>query len=57
MGPGGPSGGPPGGPRRPGSGTGPRTRGGQGPFSQLPVLEGLAQVIGLALGAPEFQRR
>jgi uncharacterized protein (DUF1800 family) len=33
-------------------------RGGrQGGFGRLPQLTGLAQVIGLALGSPEFQRR
>ena len=26
-------------------------------FQQLPVLEGLPQIVGLALGSPEFQRR
>lgn len=26
-------------------------------FGQLPPLRGLAQVVGLALGSPEFQRR
>ena len=26
-------------------------------FQQLPALEGLSQVVGLALGSPEFQRR
>jgi hypothetical protein len=31
---------------------------GSGPaFGRLPELNGLAQVLGLALGAPEFQRR
>jgi uncharacterized protein (DUF1800 family) len=29
----------------------------RGEGSQLPALQGLAQVVGLALGAPEFQRR
>jgi hypothetical protein len=33
-------------------------RGGrQGGFQRLPQLSGLPQVIGLALGSPEFQRR
>jgi hypothetical protein len=33
-------------------------RGGrQGGFQRLPQLTGLPQVIGLALGSPEFQRR
>ena len=32
-------------------------RGRQGGFQQLPQLSGLPQVIGLALGSPEFQRR
>jgi hypothetical protein len=27
------------------------------PFRQLPKLEGLPQIVGLALGSPEFQRR
>jgi hypothetical protein len=27
------------------------------PFGAPPELTGLAQVVGLALGAPEFQRR
>jgi hypothetical protein len=26
-------------------------------FQQLPALEGLPQIVGLALGSPEFQRR
>jgi hypothetical protein len=26
-------------------------------FSNLPPLEGIAQIVGLALGSPEFQRR
>jgi len=30
---------------------------GRGEFGRLPDLHGLAQVVGLALGAPEFQRR
>jgi len=30
---------------------------GKGEFGRLPDLHGLAQVVGLALGAPEFQRR
>jgi hypothetical protein len=30
---------------------------GRGGFGRLPSLQGLAQVVGLALGAPEFQRR
>jgi hypothetical protein len=29
----------------------------RGESGQLPPLQGLAQVVGLALGAPEFQRR
>jgi hypothetical protein len=32
-------------------------RGRQGGFPRLPQLTGLPQVIGLALGSPEFQRR
>lgn len=32
-------------------------RGRQGGFQRLPQLSGLPQVIGLALGSPEFQRR
>lgn len=32
-------------------------RGGRGGFQRLPQLTGLPQVIGLALGSPEFQRR
>lgn len=32
-------------------------RGRQGGFQRLPSLSGLPQVIGLALGSPEFQRR
>jgi hypothetical protein len=32
-------------------------RGRQGGFQRLPQLNGLPQVIGLALGSPEFQRR
>jgi hypothetical protein len=28
-----------------------------GPFGSVPRLDGLAQVVGLALGSPEFQRR
>jgi uncharacterized protein (DUF1800 family) len=39
-------------PMRPGPG-----RGRQGGFQRLPQLSGLPQVIGLALGSPEFQRR
>ena len=34
-----------------------RGRGGRGGFQRLPQLTGLPQVIGLALGSPEFQRR
>ena len=34
-----------------------RGRGRQGGFQRLPQLTGLPQVIGLALGSPEFQRR
>ena len=34
-----------------------RGRGGRGGFQRLPQLRGLPQVIGLALGSPEFQRR
>ena len=34
-----------------------RGRGRQGGFQRLPQLSGLPQVIGLALGSPEFQRR
>jgi hypothetical protein len=30
---------------------------GPGGFKPAPQLQGLAQVVGLALGAPEFQRR
>lgn len=40
--------------RRQGGGAG---RGRQGGFQRLPQLTGLPQVIGLALGSPEFQRR
>lgn len=40
--------------RRPGGGAG---RGRQAGFQRLPQLAGLPQVIGLALGSPEFQRR
>ena len=40
--------------RGPGLGRG---RGGGGGFQRLPQLTGLPQVIGLALGSPEFQRR
>jgi len=29
----------------------------RGEVAPLPPLQGLAQVVGLALGAPEFQRR
>jgi hypothetical protein len=32
-------------------------RGRQGGFQRLPQLSGLPQVIGLALGSPEFQRK
>jgi hypothetical protein len=39
-----------------GGGVGPG-RGRQGGFQRLPQLNGLPQVIGLALGSPEFQRR
>jgi hypothetical protein len=39
-----------------GAGVG-RGRGRQGGFQRLPQLTGLPQVIGLALGSPEFQRR
>jgi hypothetical protein len=28
-----------------------------GPLAQLPQLRGLAQLVGLAIGSPEFQRR
>jgi uncharacterized protein (DUF1800 family) len=41
-------------PMRGGQGPG---RGRQGGFQRLPQLSGLSQVIGLALGSPEFQRR
>jgi uncharacterized protein (DUF1800 family) len=34
-----------------------RGRGRQGGFQRLPQLSGLPQVIGLALGSPEFQRK
>jgi uncharacterized protein (DUF1800 family) len=34
-----------------------RRRGARQDFRPLPPLQGLAQVVGLALGAPEFQRR
>jgi hypothetical protein len=34
-----------------------RRGGRQGGFQRLPQLTGLPQVIGLALGSPEFQRR
>jgi hypothetical protein len=48
---------PPVAPRFPGGGGGGRGRG-MVPVSTQPIaLQGLAQVIGLALGAPEFQRR
>jgi hypothetical protein len=33
-----------------------RQRAAQG-FTNIPELTGLAQVVGLALGSPEFQRR
>jgi uncharacterized protein (DUF1800 family) len=36
---------------------GPLGRGGGAGFGALPQLNGLAQVVGLALGSPEFQRR
>jgi len=46
-------------PRRPGNGQGGGAR--QNPLGRpnasLPPLTGLAQVVGLALGSPEFQRR
>ncbi len=32
-------------------------RGGRGGLGRIPTLNGLAQVVGLALGSPEFQRR
>ncbi len=32
-------------------------RGGRGGLGRIPALNGLAQVVGLALGSPEFQRR
>ena len=35
----------------------PNPRSSQQLFRQLPTLSGLAQVVGLALGSPEFQRR
>lgn len=38
-------------------GAGRQGRGRQGGFARLPSLTGLPQVIGLALGSPEFQRR
>jgi len=49
---------PPTGAPRPPQGAGARLalRGGGG-FGQIPQLTGLAQVVGLALGSPEFQRR
>jgi len=34
-----------------------RQRPGQQGFTNLPELTGLAQIVGLALGSPEFQRR
>jgi hypothetical protein len=34
-----------------------RAGGGAGPLSRPVELSGLAQVVGLAIGAPEFQRR
>jgi uncharacterized protein (DUF1800 family) len=34
-----------------------RQAGGRGGLGTIPPLQGLAQVVGLALGAPEFQRR
>jgi hypothetical protein len=34
-----------------------RGRRGRSPLRQPAELEGLAQVVGLALGSPEFQRR
>ena len=46
--------GPPMQPMGPGLGRG---RGRQGGFQRLPQLNGLPQVIGLAFGSPEFQRR
>ena len=46
--------------RRPGAGTGPRAGARQNPLggpNAIPQLQGIAQVVGLALGSPEFQRR
>ena len=40
-------------PRRQGA----RRAGMMGMQGQMPRLEGLAQIVGLALGSPEFQRR
>jgi uncharacterized protein (DUF1800 family) len=42
--------------RAPGGLPGPG-RGGRGGLGRIPALNGLAQVVGLALGSPEFQRR
>ena len=48
---------PPGAPPPPGSDGAPNARAGALLFRQLPPLTGLAQIVGLALGSPEFQRR
>jgi len=45
-------------PRRPNQNAGGRRAALQGrPIGNLPQLTGLPQIVGLALGSPEFQRR